>query len=171
MHIRVDPHAVYPPNLVSTIDLLALLYANYLTTMPSTYHILQPLRSSDWRIAYWITHKDRARATRRACPVCRPNLVSFSFQQVQRAGTDDYRTMGSVHFSCVHNLRVSASVILLAIFAHYQGAEVRVGPHSRLMVSAGNDNSLSIYWQCMWTMLKERVQPMRFDLDCGGIAH
>lgn len=156
--------------------------------MPLTYHILQPLRSSDWQICKLQiglggTHKDRARATRRACPVCRPNLgsrfvlVPTSTQHsalghsVQRTGTDDYRTMGSVHFSCVHNLRVSASAILLAIFAHYQGAEVRLAPHSRLMVSAGNDGSLSIYWQCMWTMLKERVQPMRFDLDCGGIAH
>lgn len=68
---------------------------------------------------------------------------------VQRPGTDDYRTMGSVHFSCVHNLRVSASAILLAIFAYYQGAEAGVATHSRLIVSAGNDNSLSIYWQCM----------------------
>jgi hypothetical protein len=84
--------------------------------------------------------------------------------------------MGSVHFSCVHNLGVSASAILLALFAHYQGAEFRVAPHSvreqmRLMVSPGNCNSLSIYWQYMWTMLKERAQPMRFALDCGGIAH
>jgi len=42
----------------------------------------------------------------------------------RRAGTDDYRPMGGVHFSCAHNLGVSASAVLLALFAHYQGAEV-----------------------------------------------
>lgn len=80
--------------------------------------------------------------------------------------------MGSVHFSRIHHLRVSASVVLLAIFARYQGALPRcVAPRLWLIVSAGICNSLFICWQYMWTVLKEPVQPMRFGSDCGGIAH
>jgi len=57
--------------------------------------------------------------------------------------------MGGVHFTRVHNHRVSASAVLLALFAHYQGPSFVPAPRStveamRLMATADNCNSLSI---------------------------